>query len=320
MPRYSGDQIYQNGAYGELVSPTALNYRKATGSSNFGTRKLAWYTVWMDPDYGLAANYSENNSLYYQIVRAIQQGGPGVGGANGYPTTDGTVLAFGGGGAELFYVGTPQNSVGSLINQVSNQNAYAEYGWLGIKPNNFTENFSIVSIAGNTPSAGFATITFTNSGAVPFNVGSALFISGTESYDTAQGYPVYITAVTQTTVTFASEASANDGAAGYVQADLGLDCFVFAIVDDAEPLLPLGNNGFSSNTTVYTGVAGDIECYCEDDLSLIISIPFNFQNAIGNVLVENDLSTSGSVWSGSSFSVFRCQDSFGIFPNFLTDY
>jgi hypothetical protein len=311
MPRYSGDQIYQGGM---TVTPTALNYRRTEGSSNFGTRKLAWYTVWMDPDIGLAANYAENNSLYYQIVRAIQQGATTV------------IFSNQTGGAELFYVGTPQNSSSSPINQISQSNAYSDSGWYGLKPTNFTDNFDIVSITHSTPSAGFATAVIT-SAAQPFNVGDFLGINGTSDYDNGSvGNYTYATSVTNNndgtwSVVFASTNTLDDGAGGYMGADLGYDCFMFAIADDAEPILPLGESSPGGNGTLYTGVAQDFECYCDSSTAETTIVPINFFLAIVQVLQANDISTSGDLPpAGDSFYITRCQDSFGIFPNYLYSY
>jgi len=51
------------------------NAWKTKESSNFGTRKLAFYTLLCDTDAGLGANWQDSNSLYYQIVQRLQEGG-----------------------------------------------------------------------------------------------------------------------------------------------------------------------------------------------------------------------------------------------------
>ena len=61
------------------------NARRTYESSNFGTRKLAFYMVNLPHSYGMADNWQEPNSLYYQIVQMLQKNG-----------------------AELYWLGQPQ--------------------------------------------------------------------------------------------------------------------------------------------------------------------------------------------------------------------
>ena len=51
------------------------NAWKTRESSNFGTRKLAFYTLSCDTAAGLADNWEDSNSLYYQIVQRLQESG-----------------------------------------------------------------------------------------------------------------------------------------------------------------------------------------------------------------------------------------------------
>lgn len=298
MPRYSGDQIYQNGAYGYNVSPTAQNYRKSAESSNFGTRKLAWYTVWMPTDHGLAANYTDNNSLYYQTIRAIQQGAANIGGANAPSEGNGQILGGGGGGAELFYVGAPQNSSSSPLNQ--------DDDWYNVKPTNTTGNIGVVAASGTGT---VATLTFaSNQGVAPFNPGDAIEVQGIgDGYDCVLGDKQFVISCTSTQVTYNSLANATlVDLDGYCYADIGLDAFTFAIVDDAEPFLPEGNGYFGQ--TDYSGVAGDSDCYCSantEGRSYVCTYPLNLGSVIAQVLNDNDLSTS-------DFYVYRLQSSFGL--------
>jgi hypothetical protein len=297
MPRYAGDQIYQNG---ELVSPTALNYRKTAPSSNFGTRKLAWYTVWFSVDYGVAANYAENNSLYYQVIRAIQNGYTGIGGIDAPTEGNGDIRGGGGGGAELFYVGLPQNSASSTLNQQDN--------WYTIKPTNTTGLYTVVAASGDGT---IATLTFGNdTGTPPFNVGDPVEVQNVGSgYNCVLIDQHFVTECTTTYVRFNSTATATltglvDAS---VYADLGFDCFTFAIVDDAEPFLPEGD-GFFGNTD-FSGVAGDSICYCAlstEGRSVPCITPNNLAGLVAETLANNDLPTD--------FQVFRLQDSFGLLP------
>lgn len=295
MPRYAGDQIYQGGTENGNVSVTALNYRKTAPSSNFGTRKLAWYTVWLPVDFGMAANYAENNSLYYQLVRAIQQGS-GIGGTDAPPEGNGQILGGGGGGAELFYVGLPQNSSSSLLNQQDN--------WYGVKPTMTTSNIPVTSASGT---GSIATLTFSSAQSQPpFNVGDTI-----EVIDVGSGYNCFlhdqhfVTECTTTYVKYNSTATATlVDLDAYCYADLGVDCFTFAVVDDAEPFLPEGSGFFSS--TDYSGVAGDGTYHCNDGRKNLCIIPFNFAQAVGGTLVKNDLPTD--------FQIFRLQPSFGLLP------
>ena len=284
MPRYAGDQILQGG---DNVSTTALNYRKTDRSSNFGTRKLAWYTVWLSPDFDLAANYADNNSLYYQIVRAIQQG-------SNFDWYQGG----GGGGAELFYVGTPQNSATSPLNQQDN--------YVGIRPLNQTD-WVTVSAASGTGS--IATLTFASAQPTPpFNVGDPVNVQNVGAGYNCDIYELhFVTECTTTYVKYNSTATTTlPSLEGSVSADLGNDCFTFAIVDDAEPFLPEGSSNFGN--VDYTGVAGDSECFCcGDGRYYSIIVPINFYYAIYQVLQDNELNTS-------EFSIYRLKDSFGLLP------
>ena len=295
MPRYAGDQILQGG---DNVSTTALNYRKTDRSSNFGTRKLAWYTVWLIPDFDLAANYADNNSLYYQIVRAIQQGSY-LGGANGVVKEgNGTILGGGGGGAELFYVGTPQNSATSPLNQQDN--------YVGIRPLNQTDTVTVSAASGT---GSIATLTFASAQPTPpFNVGDPVHVQNVGAGYNCDIYELhFVTECTTTYVKFNSTATATlPSLEGSVSADLGNDCFTFAIVDDAEPFLPEGSGNFGD--VDYTGVAGDSEHFCcGDGRYYSIIVPINFYYAIYQVLQDNELDTS-------EFSIYRLKDSFGLLP------
>ena len=287
MPRYAGDQILQGG---DNVSTTALNYRKTDRSSNFGTRKLAWYTVWLSPDFDLAANYADNNSLYYQIVRAIQQGSfiGGLPGASG-----------GGGGAELFYVGTPQNSAASPLNQQDN--------YVGIRPLSTSDTVTVSAASGT---GSIATLTFASAQSTPpFNVGDPVHVVNVGAGYDCDIYELhFVTECTTTYVKYNSTATATLTSLedATVQADLGNDCFTFAIVDDAEPFLPEGSGAFGD--VDYTGVAGDSECFCCNGGRYYSAIvPINFWYAIYQVLQDNELNTS-------EFSIWRLKDSFGLLP------
>ena len=66
-------------------SDIGQNSRRTYESSNFGTRKLAFYMVNVPHTHGLAENWQEPNSLYFQIVQMLQQRG-----------------------AELYWLGEPQ--------------------------------------------------------------------------------------------------------------------------------------------------------------------------------------------------------------------
>jgi len=297
MPRYAGDQIYQGGSENGNVTTTALNYRRTAASSNFGTRKLAWYTVCVNQDLGVAANYAENNSLYYQMVRAIQQG-DGIGGIDAPTEHNGDIRGGGGGGAELFYVGLPQNSSSSPLNQQDN--------WYTIKPTAPTSAIDVTSASGDGTTA---TLTFTTvQGAAPFNVGDAVEVQNVGSgYDCVLIDQHFVTECTTTYVKYNSTATATlTSLEASVYADLGYDCFTFAIVDDAEPFLPLGSGYFGD--TDFSGVAGDYICYCNISIqgnTGYCASALNLSDAIRQVLVDNDL-------NGSDFTLFRLQESFGL--------
>lgn len=59
----------------QVESYVTENARRTYGSSNFGTRKLAFYMVNVPHSYGMAENWQEPNSLYFQIVQMLQQRG-----------------------------------------------------------------------------------------------------------------------------------------------------------------------------------------------------------------------------------------------------
>ena len=56
-------------------SDIGQNAWKTKESSNFGTRKLAFYTFMCDNAAGLGDNWQDSNSLYYQIVQRLQESG-----------------------------------------------------------------------------------------------------------------------------------------------------------------------------------------------------------------------------------------------------
>lgn len=93
------------------ITPLAQNYRKANLTSQFGTRKLAFYSFTCDQDLELAYKivggnpdfnqpvWQESGSLYFQVVRALQEAG-----------------------VELFWVGQPHNT---------NEEFYENWGGFG---------------------------------------------------------------------------------------------------------------------------------------------------------------------------------------------
>ena len=117
----------------------------------------------------------------------------------------------------------------------------------------------------------------------------------------------FVTECTTTYVKYNSTATATlTSLEGIVYADLGYDCFTFAIVDDAEPFLPEGSGNFGD--VDYTGVAGDSECFCcNGGRHYSTIVPVNFWFAIYQVLQDNELNTSG-------FDIYRLKDSFGLLP------
>ena len=54
-----------------IGTQVAANYMKVKGSGHFGTRQFMHISIWSDYDIG--TNYDHPNSVYAQIVRAIQQ-------------------------------------------------------------------------------------------------------------------------------------------------------------------------------------------------------------------------------------------------------
>jgi hypothetical protein len=59
----------------QVDSYVTQNYRRTYENYNFGTRKLAFYMVNVPNSYGMAENWEEPNSLYFQIVQMLQQQG-----------------------------------------------------------------------------------------------------------------------------------------------------------------------------------------------------------------------------------------------------
>jgi hypothetical protein len=56
-------------------SDIGQNALRAKESSNFGTRKLAFYTLACDTTSGLAANWQDSDSDYFRIVQRLQESG-----------------------------------------------------------------------------------------------------------------------------------------------------------------------------------------------------------------------------------------------------
>lgn len=67
----------------------------------------------MNPELGLATNYLDNNSTFYQVVQRIQSGMTGVVQYGPNPITDRWSYA----GGELFWVGTPRLSLNTALIQ-----------------------------------------------------------------------------------------------------------------------------------------------------------------------------------------------------------
>ena len=292
MPQYSGN----------LVGNTVLaqNYRRTAASSNFGTRKLAWYTVLVEPDVGLVANYAENNSLYYNIVRSIQTGNSVY-----IPFTEDNQRIGNGGGAELFYVGTPQNSATNTLNQEAN--------WYGFKLTNTSGSIEVARASGTGT---IATLEFVSAqGTPPFNVGEPVAVANIgHGYDCDFYTQQFVTECTTTYVKFNSTATDNvyDGgdSIGQVETDRGWDCFTFAVVDDAEPILPEGSgifaNGDPTSGTDYSGVASDSECYfCSNGRNFSIITPVTFWFDVYEALHNAEV-------GGADFNIFRLKPSFGL--------
>jgi hypothetical protein len=71
MPIYSGNLIGRNGDDGTTLSGVAANNYKTQPSTRFGTRQVQRISIYTTAD--TTANYLDTNSLYSQLVRAIQQ-------------------------------------------------------------------------------------------------------------------------------------------------------------------------------------------------------------------------------------------------------
>jgi hypothetical protein len=250
---------------------TSANWQKAAESSNFGTRKLTFLTILMDPQYGLATNYLDNNSTFYKVIQRIQSGMTESIQTGPDPVRDRQSSA----GSELFWVGTPRftldtsliqpRATGTVagidntyiyINGRTFSNEYAYYG-MSIQ---FAEDLGAIT-AGTTYYLRNWSTTNNQYGSV-----SVLQVSDTftrENYNTKSTGSTFDTTTTSPTFTpVAFKAGGYDPIdftdiqpnffEGEPSVDRGWDCLTIAIAADSDLTVDCGRDPACDYDNIYS--------------------------------------------------------------------
>ena len=260
--------------------PQAIsNWSKTFDTSNLGTRKLAFYQVWVDGDVQMAENYQDNDSVYYRMVRAIQEAA----------------------GGELYYLGAPQHNYGDpgtdyfiigVADDAQPDYAYLETsntsevvetdvnGWVRVNANQWIPPIG-------TP------IKFTNQvfGGI---VQNKTYYARDFAWDGDQTWVQLSDSVT---------ARQNDGTGDYPANSVGT------------PGVPTSD--FTADTgsiglTVYyydihwTGVAGDVQWACCSDAIFKTIFAGRFEDAINDAYIPEI--------DNADWDVVRCQITDGVYP------
>ena len=262
-----------------LYSEIGQNALRARESSNFGTRKLAFYTIAVDEVNGLTANWQDSNSLYYKIVNALQE-------AN----------------VELYWLGQPQNGTNNpgpdgtdafviaIADDADSPSLYLEdtgtHTVLGANQDNYT---NYIKLDGDFSLNRGQPVVFgmTNDGVV---AGKTYYVYGWEN-NGGYTYVQLSETVTQTN---------NDGTADY-PAGVGNPGPVFQL--NPAPSTNQYTATFKFYDTHWQGTAGDVQWTCCWDPDFKVINAWNLQQHIYDAV------------GGMSLTVLRCQVSaIGIFP------
>jgi hypothetical protein len=278
----------------------AQNAQKTRDSSHFGTRKLAFYTVVIDQDAELAYAldgggdpifsqpvWQESNSLYYKMVQALQE-------AN----------------VELYYVGLPRNT---------NESNY--HNWSGLKPTN--SDCFMIGIADNadSPIAWEGTNTYDaveiysvngDEGWVAIDdnitlyLGQKVYFTGTAFGGLVVRKPYYVLqhewdgTYTRVQISDTVDPTNGDGTPDYPATLTGNPGSpVMTLIDGATGLMAIHLTYFDCE---WQGTAGDSQYTC------------NYDPIIYKDIYAQKLGTHIFNATGQGVDVWRCQNTFGVFP------
>lgn len=264
--------------YGTALSPNAL---KTKESSRFGTRPLAFYTFWTDEVNGLAATWQDSNSLYHQIVQALQR-------AN----------------VELYWLGQPYNGndvpagitgldafTFAIADDADNPSKYLEGSntWtvLGANQDGY-DNYLKIDASNPSLNRGQPVVFgMTDDGVV---AGKTYYVYSWETNNDAT-YIQLSETVTQTN---------NDGTPDYPQG-VGHPGELFML--DTAPSSNTYSATFYFYDTMWSGTAGDVQWTCCWDPEFKTINAWNLSNIIGQAV---------SLTNG--WNILRCQTTASIFP------
>jgi len=255
------------------------NWTRTFDTSNLGTRKLAFYQVWVDGDVAMAENYQDNDSVYYRMVRAIQEAA----------------------GGELYYLGQPQHNYGSpgtdfFIIGVADD-AQPDYAYL-----EDTDTWEVIETDVN----GWVRLNVNEWYAyigVPYKFNGATFgglVSGKTYY--ARDFE-WDGDTTWVQLSDSVESKSADGTGDYPPNSIGIPG---APTQDTVP-----GTG-SIDITVYfydihwTGRAGDVQWACCSDVIFKSIFAVRFEDAIYDAHI--------SEIDNADWDVVRCQITDGVYP------
>lgn len=255
------------------------NWTRTFDTSNLGTRKLAFYQVYVEGDFGLLETFQDNNSLYYKIVRAIQEAA----------------------GGELYYLGAPSHHYGTpgtdyFIFGVADD-AEPDYAYLEITP-----TYEVIE----TDVDGWVRV---NENDLYFGLGVPLKFNGSVFGGLVQGKTYYArdfdsgpSNTTWLQLSDSADAKQNDGAGDYPANTMGTPG---ATTTD----IVAGTGSIDVTAYFYdihwNGRAGDIQWACCSDAVFKTIFAYGFQDALYGV---PELQGPGS------WGVIRCQITDGVYP------
>jgi len=262
------------------------NWKRTFDTSNLGTRKLAFYQVYVEGDVGMAADYQDNNSVYYRLVRAIQETA----------------------GGELYYLGGPQHSgsdPGSdyFIFGIADD-AQPVYSFTDLNSTDYTNTYTIVE----TDTDGWVLV---DGDDVYPNFGTPVRFSGSVFGGIVPGKIYYArdfdtnTPGNQTWVQLSDSviAKQNDGCGDYPENTIGTPSVPTQDTVSATGSMTATNNFYD---IFWTGVAGDTQWACCSDGVFKSITPLRFYQAVTDTYIpEIDF---------ASWDIYRCQITFAVSP------
>jgi hypothetical protein len=255
------------------------NWTRTFDTSNLGTRKLAFYQVYVEGDFGLLETWQDNDSLYYKIVRAIQEAA----------------------GGELYYLGEPGHNYGTpgtdfFIFGIADD-AEPDYAYL-----ENTDTYEVIETDVN----GWVRV---NENSLYIGLGIPVTFNGSVFGGLVQGKTYYArdfdSGPSNTTWIQLSdyvETHSNDGTGDYPANSIG--------TPGATTMDTVADTG-SIDITVYaydihwTGRAGDIQWACCSDAIFKTIFASRFEDALYGV---PELQGPGN------WDVVRCQVTNGVYP------